>query len=134
MRHPLVVDTNALISLFAGTDDELERALVGAEELIIPIVVYAELMAGADNGTNRARRTVAALQGLLSMPNTRVLPITEATARYYVKIFNLLKRNGTPIPTNDIWIAAATMESAGFLFTRDEHFARIPLLDVIGLE
>jgi len=134
MRHPLVLDANALISLFDGSDGDLERALAGAEELIVPIVAYAEVMAGADNGTDRARRTVSALRGLLSMPNTRVLTITETTSRYYVKIFNLLKRNGTPIPTNDIWIAAMTMEVGGCLFTRDEHFARIPLLDVQGLD
>ena len=48
-------------------------------------------------------------------------------------IFNLLKRKGTPIPTNDIWVAAAMMECGGRLFTRDKHFLDVPMLDTLGL-
>ena len=134
MKCPLLLDANALISLFDGSDSELERALCGAEELIVPVVAYAEVVAGAETDSKRARMTLDALSMLMSTPNTRLLPVSEATVRYYSKTYNLLKKNGTPIPTNDIWIAAATQETGGVLFTRDRHFLKIPMFDTIGLE
>ncbi len=134
MKCPLLLDANALISLFDGSDPELERALCGAEELIVPVVAYAEVVAGTEMDTKRARTTLDALLKLMSMPNTRLLPVTEATVRYYSKTYNQLKKNGTPIPTNDIWIAAATLEAGGVLFTHDRHFLNIPMFDTIGLE
>lgn len=134
MRCPLLLDANAIISLFEGSDEELERALCGAEELIVPVVAYAEVVAGAESPTRRSRKTLDALASLISMPNTRLLPVSETTARHYSKTYNYLKKCGTPIPTNDIWIAAATQETGGVLFTRDRHFLKIPMLDTIGLE
>ena len=134
MKCPLLLDANAIISLFDGSDPDLERVLCDAEELVVPVVAYAEVVAGTESGTKRARATVDALSTLMSMPNTRLLPVSEATVRYYSKTYNLLKKNGTPIPTNDIWIAASTLEAGGVLFTHDRHFLKVPMLDTIGLE
>ena len=134
MKCPLLLDANAIISLFDGSDPELERVLCDAEELIVPVVAYAEVVAGTESGTKRAKATIEALSTLMSMPNTRLLPVSETTVRYYSKTYNLLKKNGTPIPTNDIWIAASTLEAGGVLFTHDRHFLNIPMLDTIGLE
>ena len=134
MKCPLLLDANAIISLFDGSDPELERALCSAEELVVPVVAYAEVVAGTEMDTKRAKMTIEALSTLMATPNTRLLPVSEATVRHYSKIFNLLKKNGTPIPTNDIWIAAATLEVGGVLFTRDQHFLNIPMFDTIGLE
>ena len=97
-------------------------------------VAYAEVVAGTEMDTKRTRMTREALSTLMSTPNTRLLPVSEATVRYYSKTFNQLKKNGTPIPTNDIWIAAATLEVGGVLFTRDRHYLKIPMFDTIGLE
>ena len=133
MKCPLLLDANAIISLFDGSDPELERVLCGVEELVVPVVAYAEVVAGTESGTKRAKATVDALSTLMSTPNTRLLPVSEATVRYYSKTYNLLKKNGTPIPTNDIWIAASTLEAGGVLFTHDRHFLNIPMLDTIGL-
>lgn len=134
MKCPLLLDANAMITLFDGSDPELERALCNAEELVVPVVAYAEVVAGTEMDTKRARMTREALLTLMATPNTRLLPVSEATVRYYSKTFNLLKKNGTPIPTNDIWIAAATLEVGGVLFTRDRHYLNIPMFDTIGLE
>ena len=134
MKCPLLLDANAMIALFDGSDPELERALCSAEELVVPVVAYAEVVAGTEMDTKRARMTREALSTLMATPNTRLLPVSEATVRYYSKTFNQLKKNGTPIPTNDIWIAAATLEVGGVLFTRDRHYLNIPMFDTIGLE
>lgn len=134
MKCPLLLDANALIALFDGADPELERALCSAEELMVPVVAYAEVVAGAETETKRAKMTREALAKLMATPNTRLLPVSETTVRHYSKTYNQLKRNGTPIPTNDIWIAAATLEVGGVLFTRDRHYLKIPMFDTIGLE
>ena len=134
MKCPLLLDANAMISLFEGSDPELERALCSAEELVVPVVAYAEVVAGTEMDTKRAKMTREALLMLLATPNTRLLPVSEATVRHYSKTFNQLRKNGTPIPTNDIWIAASTLEVGGVLFTRDRHYLRIPMFDTIGLE
>ena len=130
MNMPLVLDSNAVISLFEG-DDELERALMGASRLLIPAVAYGEILAGIESPTRRARQTAEALEGLLATPDTEVLPVTQATARYYSKIYNHLKKAGMKLPIADVWIAAATMECGGRLFTRDRHFLAIPMLDLV---
>ena len=134
MKCPLLLDANAMIAMFDGSDPELESALCRAEELIVPVVAYAEVVAGTETDTKRAKMTIDALSALISMPNTQLLPVSESTVRYYSKIYNQLKKNGTPIPTNDIWVAAATLEAGGVLFTRDRHFLKIPMFDTIGLE
>ena len=53
---------------------------------------------------------------------------TLVTAEQYARIFALLKRNGTPIPVNDIWIAASAMEHGSELISNDEHFSLIATL------
>jgi len=55
------------------------------------------------------------------------LPARE-TAEHYARIFVQLKRAGTPVPDNDLWIAAIALEFDLTLITRDRHFERIPQL------
>jgi tRNA(fMet)-specific endonuclease VapC len=51
--------------------------------------------------------------------------IGAITADRYSRIAAQLKQKGTPIPTNDIWIAAQTMEHGAELITSDQHFEKI---------
>ena len=90
MKCPLLLDANAMISLFEGSDPELERALCSAEELVVPMVAYAEVVAGTEMDTKRAKMTREALLMLLATPNTRLLPVSETTVRHYSKTFNFL--------------------------------------------
>ena len=55
----------------------------------------------------------------------------ENTADYYARVYRTLKANGTPIPQNDIWIAAAVLETAGILCTDDRHLLSLPLVRTI---
>jgi len=63
-----------------------------------------------------------------------VLPTTETTARRYGEVFARLRRRGTPIPVNDIWIAAATLDCGGHLLTFDRDFEAIEELPVTVLD
>jgi predicted nucleic acid-binding protein len=40
-----------------------------------------------------------------------------------------LRRAGTPIPLNDVWIAAVTVDGGGHLLTFDDHFDNLPSVD-----
>jgi len=128
MSRLIVLDTNALIRLFKGTSREVERALMSCSRLVIPLASYGEILEGLEQGVGgKAERSL--LEELLATPNTEVHHPTEATAQYYARIFNQLRKQGTPIPTNDIWIAAETMALGGTLYSYDRHFHQIPILD-----
>jgi len=68
------------------------------------------------------------LNRLLAKPTVDVLLATRETAEHYARLFVQLKRAGTSVPDNDLWIAALVLEHNLFLITRDQHFERIPQL------
>lgn len=128
MNEVIVLDTNALIRLFKGTARDLERALMGCVRLVVPLAVYGEFQTGLEHGAGAVAER-ALFDELVAMPNTSIHRPSEKTAQYYAKIVNQLRKQGTPIPTNDVWIAAETMEQGGTLYSYDRHFGEIPLLD-----
>lgn len=128
MNEVVVLDTNALIRLFKGTARDLERALMGCARLVVPLAVCGEFLTGLEHGVGTAAER-ALFDELVAMPNTAIHRPSGKTAQYYAKILNQLRKQGTPIPTNDIWIAAETMELGGTLYSYDRQFGAIPLLD-----
>lgn len=68
------------------------------------------------------------------MDQVAVFPIMRKTGEFYARIFSFLKSAGTPIPTNDMWIAACVVESEATLLSFDGHFTNVPLIDVRILE
>jgi predicted nucleic acid-binding protein len=53
------------------------------------------------------------------------VPIDEETSDRYAVIRNSLRKAGTPIPTNDIWIAATAMQYGLTVATTDPHFQKV---------
>jgi tRNA(fMet)-specific endonuclease VapC len=127
----LVLDTSAYSYFRAGHHEVLD-ALARAERVLIPVTVLGELEAAFEWGT-RARENRRALESYLEEAFVDVLPATHAVARQYGRVFTALRRAGTPLPVNDIWIAAATLDCGGTLLTFDGDFARVPGLDHITL-
>jgi len=118
-----LLDTNAYTALKRG--DERVAALVReSSELLFSIVVVGELLFGFRNGT-RYDRSVKELDELLLEPRVSVLTMTRSTADRFGRIASKLRKAGTPIPTNDIWIAAHVFESGGELVSFDEHFKAV---------
>ena len=66
------------------------------------------------------------LDQFLNRSRVQVLFADEDTLYEYAKIFFQLRRQGTPIPTNDIWIASLTTQHNLVLYTRDTHFDHLP--------
>ena len=119
----LALDTNAY-SGFKRGQAELAEQLARAERILIPVPVLAELRIGFRGG-NKEKRNLDELEQFLSSPRVEICTLTEQTAILYAEIFGGLQRRGTPIPLNDIWIAASAMEQGAILLSADIHFARI---------
>jgi len=122
----VALDTNRITDLFRG-DADLAYRLGTCEEVWIPLVVLGELRAGFQGGSHASRNEVL-LHKLLAKPTADVLLPDRETAEHYARLFVQLKRAGTPIPDNDLWIAALVLQHGLQLITRDQHFARIPQL------
>ena len=120
----VALDTNRITDLFRG-DLELAEQLGTAEEVWIPIFVLGEIKAGFQGGTQQ-RHNEGLLNRLLAKPTVGVLLPSRETAEHYARIFVQLKRAGTPVPDNHLWIAALVLEHDLALITRDRHFERIP--------
>lgn len=126
MEIRVALDTNRLTGLFQG-DTELAERLGECEEIWIPLIVLAELKAGFHGGTQQRRNEIL-LQKLLAKPTVGILFPTRETAEQYARLFVQLKRAGTPVPDNDLWIAALVLEHDLVLITRDRHFRHVPQL------
>ena len=123
----LVLDTSAYSHLRAGHAQVLDH-VADVTVVVMPVTVLGELEAGFELGS-RAQENRRVLAEFLAEPFASVLGVTATTVRYYARIFASLRRAGTPIPVNDVWIAAATMECNGHLLTFDRDFRRIADLD-----
>jgi tRNA(fMet)-specific endonuclease VapC len=127
----LVLDTSAYSHFRRGNATVLDT-LARAERVLIPVTVLGELEAAFTLGS-RARENRRGLDDFLAEPFVDLIDTTASVARHYGRVFAMLKRGGTPLPVNDIWIAAATLDCGGALLTFDRAFARIEGLDRIVL-
>jgi tRNA(fMet)-specific endonuclease VapC len=119
----LLLDTSAYVG-FKRNNVELVEMIAGAELILFSAVVLGELLFGFRSGT-RFKKNFAELNSFLENDAVEIVSIGKITADRYSRIATHLRRQGTPIPTNDIWIAAQTMEHGAELVTTDRHFDKI---------
>ncbi len=125
---PLIVDTSAYSWAARNNPTAVDR-MRRAQALLLPSIALGELLAGFTNG-NREAQNRALLHEFLASPRVRVVPTTAETAERYRAIVVTLRRQSTPIPTNDIWIAAVAMEAGVPVLTSDDDFNRVPQIIV----
>jgi len=123
LTRRVVLDTSAYSHFRAG-HSELHERLENAVEIIVPTVVVGELHAGFRGGS-RFVDNQSALERFLREPFVRVVGVDAAVAVRYGEVFSQLRRAGKPIPTNDVWIAAVTLETGSHLLTFDEDFSHV---------
>ena len=128
----ICLDTNAY-SAFKRGDADVIDLVEAADEVAIPSIVLGELFAGFRMGS-RARRNVAELETFLHRPGVSVAAVTRAVAERYGTLVSKLKQQDTPVPANDIWIAAIALERGAQLVTMDSHFDDIPGVFATGWE
>jgi predicted nucleic acid-binding protein len=123
----LALDTNAYKALGEG-EPMVAEAARHAEAIGLPVIVLGELWFGFVNGS-RLRENSETLRRFLATPRVRVLELDTQTARLFGEMATLLRRAGTAIQQNDIWIAALCKQHGFALASRDRGFQQ-----VIGLE
>ena len=128
----LVLDATAY-SRFRAGDALVHDFIAAAEVVFVPATVLGELHAAFELGS-RTRENQVTLAEFLAEPFVVVLPVSATVAQRYGRIFAALRRAGTPLPANDIWIAAGTIDQGATLLTFDQRFEQVPGLDRIVLE
>ena len=123
----MIVDTNGLSALIEG-DDALEP-IVRTAPLAIPVIVLGEYRYGISQSRHRAHYERWLAEYLAGF---RVLDVDQETSISYSKIRAELKKAGTPIPANDIWIAALCRQHSLPLISRDRHFDVVPGITRLG--
>lgn len=116
----LLLDTNAYTALMRGHED-IVASVQRAELLYLSAIVAGELLFGFRNGS-RYEHNRDTFRTFLANPYVELLAVTQTTADRFARIASGLRRKGTPIPTNDMWIAAHALEVGADLVSFDRHF------------
>jgi tRNA(fMet)-specific endonuclease VapC len=125
----LLLDSNAYTEFKKGKPEAIE-ILEHASYIGLDSIVVGELLAGFLGGTRREQNH-REFEKFCSSSRVHRFGVDDRTAEYYAKVFVDLKRQGKPIPTNDVWIAASALQHALSLFTYDGHFQYVTGL-VVG--
>ncbi len=125
----VAIDTNRYRDFCAGLPEAVEQ-LARADKIFLPFVTLAELHAGFLCG-DRSRKNESVLIHFLNRPRVGLLFPDEDTTQHYARVFAQLRAQGTPIPTNDIWLASLVLQHDLLLYSRDRHFDFLPQLALI---
>ena len=120
----LSVDTSAYTA-FCKNNGMAVDAIQRADQIILPLMVIAELRAGFAVG-KRGDENEQVLQRFLNSDRVFIRSPNESTCFIYARLFSYLRGKGTPIPINDLWIASITLQNDAMLLTFDRHFHALP--------
>jgi len=120
----MILDTNGLSALAEG-ESRLEPILRKAAQIAVPVIVLGEYRYGIQQSRERQRYERWLVEYL---PKFRVLNVDEQTTTSYAVVRGELKRAGTAIPSNDVWIAALCRQHSLPVLSRDRHFDLVPAL------
>lgn len=118
----MILDTNALSAFFEG-DRGLDDIVAETGRQHLPTIVIGEYRFGLIRSRLRDRLHER-LSGLIG--DSIVLPVDLGTTIHYARVRDELSRLGTPIPDNDVWIAASARQHGLPVVSRDRHFDRVP--------
>ncbi|NCO52172.1 MAG: type II toxin-antitoxin system VapC family toxin [Deltaproteobacteria bacterium] len=119
----ILIDTNIYSNALRGQVDVV-AVLRQVAHIGISAISIGELISGFQAGSKeqKNRRELALF---LDSPRVQLYSIDNETAEFYSTILNQLRQNGTPIPTNDIWIAATAFQHGLPLYTLANHFSLV---------
>lgn len=127
----VLIDTNIYCNAMRGEKSAID-IIQRAEKMLFSPIVIGELYSGFKNGKyeNKNREL---LRKFINSNRVLSLKITDNTSDFYSHILSQLQKNGTPIPTNDIWIAASAFENGAKLASCDKHFLKVQGLQLISV-
>lgn len=114
----MILDTNGLSALAEG-EPALDSILRSAAQVAIPVVVLGEYRYGISRSRYRKHYERWLSEYLSSF---RILDVDERTTVSYCDVRTELRKAGSPIPSNDVWIAALCRQHSLPLLSRDHHF------------
>ena len=120
----ILLDTNAYVRFLRG-DEKVLAYLAQADSVYMSVFVMGELFAGFKAG-RKEKSNRQLLERFLLKPTVSILDATLETADIFGLVATSLRRSGTPIPINDLWIAAHCLETGSVLVTYDDHFSVVP--------
>src|SRR5262245_22578783 len=126
MAVRIALDTNRYVDLCKDLDETISL-LEEAEAIYLPFVVLGELRAGFVHGRRQAENE-RTLGRFLLKSGVHVVFADDQTTHHYAAVFRQLRKQGTPIPTNDMWLAALVLQHNLALHARDKHFDHLPQL------
>ena len=127
----VTLDSNAYTEYMRG-NQRVRNIMLGVDTVLLSVVVIGEQVFGFRRG-NRFEHNHRLLRSFISQPYVEVIPISVETANYYGQIYASLLTKGRPIPTNDIWIAAHSMQHGAPLVTGDGDFDHVDGLTLIPI-
>lgn len=117
------LDTSAYSNFKRGHPAVVEL-IDSADWIGVPAVVFGELWTGFLQGGERQRNENELIE-FLANPAVEEIAVDHSVGRLYAEILVALRNRGTPLPTNDIWVAACAARSGSTVLTFDEHFLAI---------
>jgi tRNA(fMet)-specific endonuclease VapC len=127
MAGSFLLDTVIVIALF-NQEGAVVRQLAEADAAFVSVITIGELYFGALR-SSRTQENLGRIDRLVE--RTRTVECDAQVARLYGEIRQRLAERGTPIPTNDMWIAATARRWGLALATRDDHFDHVEDLTVV---
>lgn len=125
-KNRIVLDTSAYSEYLKG-NQAIKGSIQQADEISVTPVILGELIAGFVKGRFE-KKNRELLKEFLMSPRVSIIDMDEETSQRYAIIFNYLREQGTPIPTNDVWIAASAMQCGMKILTTDKHYQQVPLV------
>ena len=123
----MILDTNALSAVAVG-ERALESTLRNITHIAVPLIVLGEYHYGIRQSRDRKYYEAWLTEYLRRF---RVLDVDEPTTVSYAAVRTELRKAGTPIPSNDVWIAALCRQHSLSLLSKDRHFDLVPGLQRI---
>lgn len=129
MAVEIAIDTNRYRDFVEG-DPAAVAVFRSAPRICVPFVAVAELRAGFAFGS-RGTENQRIFEQFLHRERVEVLLPNMETTRQYANLYRQLRTAGTPIPTNDVWIASIVIQHDLTLFSRDKHFDALPQIPTV---
>jgi predicted nucleic acid-binding protein len=120
---PILLDTNAYTAFKRNVFDAVE-IIRYAPLIAFNSVILGELLGGFSVGSKESINR-SELNQFLGIEKVNCLAIDSDTAEYYAMVYQCLRKKGSPIPTNDMWIAATALQYNLALFSYDRHFQAV---------
>ena len=125
-----LLDTNIIIDLFKR-DADLIAQIPNIKHPFVSTITIGELYYGALNSSN-PKKHIKQIEDFHSI--CQIVEVGTETAKFYGEIKTQLRKNGTPIPENDIWLSASTLENGFILITKDKHFKKVEKIGLLFIE